>query len=63
MVSLIIETVAWASMLVMIGLETKGYICESRWSVRFGVIYSLIGEAVMLNLVLSIRDYYERLAL
>ncbi|KAK6150130.1 hypothetical protein DH2020_017655 [Rehmannia glutinosa] len=60
MVSLIVEAVTWCSMLVLIGLETKVYIRESRWSVRFGVIYALVGDAVMMNLALSARDYYDR---
>ncbi|KAL6561922.1 Canalicular multispecific organic anion transporter 1 [Orobanche gracilis] len=57
--SLVIEAVTWCSILVMIGLETKVYVRESRWSVRFGVIYSLVGDAVMMNLVLSVREYYD----
>lgn len=61
MVSLIIEALAWCSMLIMIGLETKIYICEFRWYVRFGVIYVLVGDAVILNLILPMRDYYSRL--
>ncbi|WCJ24253.1 multidrug resistance-associated protein 1 [Euphorbia peplus] len=62
-VSLMIETLAWCSMLVMIGLETKVYIRQFRWYVRFGVIYVLVGEAAMLNLILSMIDYYSRFAL
>lgn len=60
MVSLIIEAIAWCSMLVMIGIETKVYICEVRWFVRFGVVYALVGDAVMLNLILSVKDLYDR---
>ncbi|KAJ4703004.1 ABC transporter C family member 2-like [Melia azedarach] len=63
MVSLVIEALAWSSMLIMIGLETKIYICEFRWYVRFGVIYALVGDAVILNLILPMRDYYSRFAL
>ncbi|KAF3450335.1 hypothetical protein FNV43_RR06415 [Rhamnella rubrinervis] len=59
-ISLIIEAIAWCSMLVMIGVETKVYICEVRWFVRFGVIYALVGDAVMLNLILSVKDLYDR---
>ncbi|XP_011096661.1 ABC transporter C family member 2 [Sesamum indicum] len=59
MVSLIIEAVTWCSMLVMIILETKVYIRESRWSVRFAVVYALVGDAVMLNLALSVKDFYD----
>ncbi|KAA8519399.1 hypothetical protein F0562_013655 [Nyssa sinensis] len=59
-ISLIIEALAWCSMLVMIGVEIKVYIREFRWFVRFGVIYSLIGDAVMLNLILSVKELYNR---
>ncbi|KAH6788300.1 multidrug resistance-associated protein 1 [Perilla frutescens var. frutescens] len=58
-VSLIIEAATWCAMLVMIGLETRVYIRESRWAVRFGVIYALVGDAVMLNLAFSVKDYYD----
>lgn len=59
-VSLLIEALTWCSVLVMIGFETKVYIREFRWAVRFGLIYSLIGDAVMLNIVISMRDFYAR---
>ncbi|GMH31056.1 hypothetical protein Nepgr_032899 [Nepenthes gracilis] len=59
-VSLIIEAFAWCSMLVMIGQETKVYIRNFRWYVRFGVIYAVVGDAVMVNLVLSVKELYNR---
>ncbi|XAR72527.1 Xenobiotic-transporting ATPase [Bertholletia excelsa] len=59
-VSLIIEALAWCSMLVMIGVETKVYIREFRWYVRFGVAYILVGDVVMFQLVLSVADFYAR---
>ncbi|KAL7089481.1 hypothetical protein ACP275_13G188700 [Erythranthe tilingii] len=43
----------------MLGLETRVYVRESRWSVRFGVIYTLVGDAVMMNLALSVREFYD----
>ncbi|XP_060179357.1 ABC transporter C family member 2-like [Lycium barbarum] len=58
-ISLTIEVLAWFSMLVMTIVETKVYIREARWSVRFGVIYSLVGGVVMLNLILTVREYYN----
>lgn len=61
--SLIIEALAWFSVLVMIAIETKVYVRELRWFVRFSVIYALVGDAVMLNLVLSVKEHYERLVL
>ncbi|KAH7568509.1 hypothetical protein JRO89_XS06G0008600 [Xanthoceras sorbifolium] len=63
MVSLFTEALAWCSMLMMIGLETKIYIREFRWYVRFGIIYVLVGEAVKLNLILPMSEYYSRSAL
>ncbi|EEF35769.1 ABC transporter C family member 12 [Ricinus communis] len=63
MVSLIIEALTWCSMLIMIGLETKVYIRQFRWYVRFGVIYVLVGEAAMLNTILSMTAYYNRFTL
>ncbi|KAF5736367.1 putative mgatp-energized glutathione s-conjugate pump [Tripterygium wilfordii] len=62
-VSLIIEALAWFFMLIMIGLETKVYIREFRWYVRFGVIYVLIGNAVIFNLILPMREHCSRSAL
>ncbi|KAJ9691132.1 hypothetical protein PVL29_013349 [Vitis rotundifolia] len=59
-VSLIIKAFAWCSMLVLIGIETKVYIREFRWYLRFGVLYTLVGEAVMLNLILSVKELYDR---
>ncbi|KAI7990783.1 ABC transporter C family member 12 [Camellia lanceoleosa] len=57
MVSLIIVALAWCSMLVMLGIETGIYIREFRWYVRFGAAYVLVGDAVMLNLILSVTDF------
>ncbi|CAL5428327.1 unnamed protein product [Camellia sinensis] len=62
MVSLIIVALAWCSMLVMLGIETGIYIREFRWYVRFGAAYVLVGDAVMLNLILSVTDFYTGLS-
>ncbi|KAF9619903.1 hypothetical protein IFM89_009685 [Coptis chinensis] len=58
-VSLLIEAIAWCSMLVMLVVETKVYIHEFRWYARFGVIYVLVGEAVIFNLIISVQDYFN----
>ncbi|XP_065882175.1 ABC transporter C family member 2-like [Euphorbia lathyris] len=58
-VSLIIEALAWCFMLVMISVETKIYIREFRWFVRFGVLYTLVGDAVMFNLILTVKEFYD----
>ncbi|XP_011012558.1 PREDICTED: ABC transporter C family member 2-like isoform X1 [Populus euphratica] len=62
-VSLIIEALAWFSLLVMIAVEIKVYIREFRWFVRFGVIYTLVGDAVMLNLILTVKEFYNNAVL
>ncbi|XVF68307.1 hypothetical protein PTKIN_Ptkin10aG0194400 [Pterospermum kingtungense] len=61
--SLIIEATAWCSVLIMVGLETKSYIREFRWYVRFAVVYVLVGDAVLLNLILPVKDLYSSYAL
>ena len=48
-------------MLIMIGLEMKTYVRQCRWFVGFGLIYVLVGDAVMLNLIISVSSYYSRL--
>ncbi|XP_042465010.1 ABC transporter C family member 2-like isoform X2 [Zingiber officinale] len=59
-VSLLIESAAWCCVLVMVGLETKIYICEFRWYIRFVMVYVLVGEISMYNLVLSVRNDYDK---
>ncbi|XP_008775219.2 ABC transporter C family member 2-like [Phoenix dactylifera] len=59
-VLLLVEAASWCCMFIMIGVETKIYIHKFRWYVRFAVIYVLIGEISMFNLVLSVREYYDR---
>ncbi|KAG8652165.1 ABC transporter C family member 2 isoform X1 [Manihot esculenta] len=58
-VSLTIEALAWCSVFVMIGVETKVYIRDFRWFVRFGVLYTLVGDAVILNLILTVKEFYN----
>lgn len=58
---LVLEAFAWGSALVMTVVETKKYIHELRWYVRFAVIYALVGDMVLLNLILSVKQYYGRL--
>ncbi|CAH2034504.1 unnamed protein product [Thlaspi arvense] len=61
--SLIVEAFAWFSMLVLVGLETKKYAKEFRWYVRFGVVYALVADAVLLDLVLPLNNSTNRIAL
>nr|GME08172.1 ABC transporter C family member 12-like isoform X1 [Ipomoea batatas] len=59
-VSLGCQILAWSSIIIMIGMETRMYIKEFRWYIRFGVIYVLVGEAVILNLIISMMEFYAR---
>lgn len=54
-----VKAFAWGAVMVMILMETKIYIRELRWYVRFAVIYALVGDMVLLNLVLSVKEYYS----
>lgn len=56
-----VEAFTWGSVMIMILMETKIYIHELRWYVRFAVIYALVGDMVLLNLVLSVKEFYTRL--
>lgn len=58
--SLIIEALAWCSMLILLGIETKVYIYEFRWFVRFGLIYAAVGGAVLFNFIISVQELYSR---
>ncbi|XP_057458600.1 ABC transporter C family member 12-like isoform X2 [Lotus japonicus] len=61
--ALIIESLTWCSMIILILMETKVYIRQFRWWVRCGVIYVWVGDIVMLNLLLSVKDSCSRSAL
>ncbi|KAL8214640.1 hypothetical protein R6Q57_004089 [Mikania cordata] len=59
-VSLMIETLCWSSLVIMTLLETNVYVREFRWYVRFGVLYVLVGDTVKLSVILSVKDLYPR---
>uniref|UniRef100_A0A1J3IMN5 ABC-type xenobiotic transporter n=1 Tax=Noccaea caerulescens TaxID=107243 RepID=A0A1J3IMN5_NOCCA len=54
-----VKAFAWGSVMVMVFMETKIYIRELRWYVRFAVIYALVGDMVLVNLVLSVKEFYS----
>ncbi|XP_010522092.1 PREDICTED: ABC transporter C family member 2 [Tarenaya hassleriana] len=56
---LFLEALTWGSVFVMIVLDTKIYIREFRWYVRFGLIYALVGDMVLLKLVLSVKEFCD----
>ncbi|GAU35883.1 hypothetical protein TSUD_383750 [Trifolium subterraneum] len=59
-VSLIVEAIAWCSMLILLAIETKVYIYEFRWFVRFGLVYAAVGGAVMFTFIISVQELYSR---
>ncbi|KAL8091101.1 ABC transporter C family member 12-like isoform X1 [Apium graveolens] len=62
-VSLISNALSWGFMLLMIGLETKIYVKAFRWHIRFGVIYLLVADTVMLTFIISLKNFYLRFVL
>ncbi|KAI4303732.1 hypothetical protein MLD38_039329 [Melastoma candidum] len=60
-VSLTVESLAWCSMLAMVVLEMFVYVREFRSCVHFGMLYVLVGDVVMLNLILSMKDHVQSL--
>lgn len=59
MTSLIVEAFAWCSMLILLKIETRVYIYEFRWFVRVGLIYAIVGEAIMFNIIISVQQLYS----
>ncbi|KAH9288056.1 hypothetical protein KI387_032173, partial [Taxus chinensis] len=59
-VTLLVESVTWCTLLALLCIETKVYIREFRWYIRFGVIYVLVGESALLNFILTLNDYYDK---
>eukprot|EP00249_Psilotum_nudum_P023194 c28783_g1_i1 orf=631-5508(+) len=59
-VTLLLETFTWGTMLFMLCIETKVYVRDFRWYVRFGVIYVLVAQATMFRFTLSLRGYLEK---
>ncbi|XP_073280878.1 ABC transporter C family member 12-like isoform X1 [Primulina huaijiensis] len=60
MVQLGIEVIAWCSLVLMLITETKTYVKEFRWYIRFGVLYVLVGDAVIFSFILPLKDFYAR---
>lgn len=60
MVHLGIEFMSWCSMVVMLFVETKIYVKEFRWYIRFGLMYVLVGDAVIFNFIFPLRDFYAK---
>lgn len=58
MVNLGIEFISWCCMVVMLLVETKIYVKEFRWYIRFGLIYVLVGDAVIFNFIFILREFY-----
>ncbi|XP_078176000.1 ABC transporter C family member 2-like isoform X2 [Carex rostrata] len=61
--TVVIEAAAWSCVLVMLIAETKIYIREFRWYIRFVMIYVWIGEITVFNLVFAVRDYLSPMSL
>ncbi|KAJ3693573.1 hypothetical protein LUZ60_009053 [Juncus effusus] len=62
-VTLILEAVTWSCVVVMLFTEMKVYITEFRWYIRFVMIYVLVGEITVFNLLFSVRNYLPQTSL
>lgn len=62
-VTLLIESVTWCTMLALLFIETKIYIREFRWYIRFGLIYVLVGDATLFRLILAVKEYCDKYVL
>ncbi|XP_041993077.1 ABC transporter C family member 12-like [Salvia splendens] len=60
MVHLGIEIISWCSMVVMLLVETRTYVKEFRWYIRFGLMYVLVGDAVIFNFIFPLREFYAK---
>lgn len=56
-VALMIQALAWCSILLMPVVETKVSVYEFCWIIRFVVVRILVVDAVLLNLILSVEDF------
>lgn len=59
--SLILGSFAWLSMLCMLVMETKVYVREFVWYTRFGIIYLLVAHATLYRFIFVLRPLYNRL--
>ncbi|KAG8381911.1 hypothetical protein BUALT_Bualt05G0022000 [Buddleja alternifolia] len=53
-----IEFISWCSMVLVLLVETKMYVKEFRWYTRVGVLYVLVGDAVVFDLIFPLKDFY-----
>ncbi|KAG8385285.1 hypothetical protein BUALT_Bualt03G0026100 [Buddleja alternifolia] len=55
---LCIEFISWCSLVLVLLVETKLYVKKLRWYIRFGILYVLVGDSVILSLILPLKDFY-----
>lgn len=58
-VTSLVTSLTWFMMTFVLYRESKLYVTEFRWYVRFGVIYVLVAQATMFRFIFDLRDYYS----
>eukprot|EP00250_Pteridium_aquilinum_P005352 c15461_g1_i1 orf=573-5420(+) len=58
-VTSLVSSFTWFMMTFVLYRESKLYVTEFRWYVRFGVIYVLVAEITMFRFILDLREYYD----
>eukprot|EP00250_Pteridium_aquilinum_P010315 c19292_g1_i1 orf=266-5158(-) len=61
-VSLLLGSFTWLLMFCMLVIETKVYVRDFRWYIRFGIIYVLVAQVTLYRFVFALRSFYNRLA-
>ncbi|MCO5564932.1 hypothetical protein L7F22_018602 [Adiantum nelumboides] len=58
--SLLLGSFTWLSLLHMLLVETRVYIRNFRWYTRFGIIYVLVAQTTVYRFIFSLRPFYNR---
>ncbi|KAI5055599.1 hypothetical protein GOP47_0029120 [Adiantum capillus-veneris] len=59
--SLLLGSITWFSLLHMLLVETRVYISDFSWYTRFGLIYVLVAQTTVYRFIFSLRPFYNRL--
>lgn len=58
-VTSLVTSFTWFMMTFVLYRESKLYVTEFRWYVRFGVVYVLVAQATMFRFIFDLREYYS----
>ena len=58
-VTSLIISLTWFTMVFALYQETRLYVTEFRWYVRFGAIYAAVAQATMFQFIFDLRNFYD----